>query len=84
MFIPRFESEHLVTILEPELKKLSEVRFVDLGCGSGVLGISLVKEFNGNGVAVDIDHRCLRAASQNLKYNGLKQESMEFVQGDMV
>lgn len=51
VLIPRFETEHLVekAIIEirKKWKKGSVVKFVDLGCGTGAIGLSLVKELQG-------------------------------------
>ena len=47
VLIPRFETEHLIDKAIAEIrkkwKKGSIVKFVDLGCGTGAIGLSLVK-----------------------------------------
>jgi release factor glutamine methyltransferase len=43
VFIPRFETEQLLTILSKNIGDLQPLKFLDLCCGSGVIGISLAK-----------------------------------------
>lgn len=84
VFIPRFETQQLLTILSPEIERLKPVKFLDLCCGSGAIAVSLVKEFDAQGVAVDIDKRCIRASRNNLLLNRLPQSSVKFVQSDCI
>ncbi len=48
ILIPRFETEHLVEIsieaIRNKWKPGSRLRFIDLGCGTGAIGLSLMKE----------------------------------------
>lgn len=82
VFIPRFETEQLLTILQPHIEQLKPARFLDLCCGSGVIAISLAKEFGAAGVAVDIDPRCIRASQENSVLNKLPLDSIKFVRAD--
>jgi methylase of polypeptide subunit release factors len=47
VLIPRFETEYLVGEAVDEIrkrwKKGSTLEFVDLGCGTGAIGLSLIK-----------------------------------------
>lgn len=67
VLIPRPETE---TLLEIVLKKYGERsntwHFLDIGCGSGVVMISLLLEFpNATGVGVDVSDEALRVSSLN-------------------
>lgn len=49
VLIPRFESEHMIEILIARIrdrysaKQIGDLKFVEYGCGSGALGLSLAK-----------------------------------------
>lgn len=51
VLIPRFETENLVSIVVAQIRKKwkrgEKIRFVDFGCGSGAIGLSLFKELHG-------------------------------------
>uniref|UniRef100_A0A336MN26 peptide chain release factor N(5)-glutamine methyltransferase n=1 Tax=Culicoides sonorensis TaxID=179676 RepID=A0A336MN26_CULSO len=49
VFIPRPETEELVSHVIEDLQKndMKNVKFLEIGCGSGVISISLLSEFSG-------------------------------------
>lgn len=49
-------------------------RVLDVGCGSGILGMAFAKTFNRPVDATDIDPESVRMARQNAKENGLKKQ----------
>ena len=70
---PRPDSECLIESIkkvEPSTQK--NLRFLDLGTGSGCLLLALLKEYkNSTGDGVDIAKAALEAAQQNAKHNEL-------------
>lgn len=71
--IPRPDSECLV---EAALKALpdSPAYIADFGCGTGCLGISLLKERQAwSGLALDISPQALAVAKRNARTHGLEQ-----------
>ena len=68
VLIPRFETEELVenTILYIYKLFTSPVDIIDLGCGSGVIGITLDKKLSTNSVdLIDISDGALEVANKN-------------------
>jgi release factor glutamine methyltransferase len=84
VLIPRPETEELVDVALGELARLSVVApiIVDLGCGSGAIGLSLLKELRERGVsasvvAVDESLDALAVARRNARKHGL--DAVSFV-----
>ena len=68
VLIPRFETEELVEHTIEYIKKFftEPVDIIDLGCGSGVIGISLEKKISPNSVdLVDISKEALQVTHKN-------------------
>lgn len=68
VLIPRFETEELVENTISYINKFfhNSVDIIDLGCGSGVIGLSLEKKISTNSVdLVDISEEALEVARQN-------------------
>lgn len=84
---PRPESEAMVDLLKKIIRKqetgIKEIAvIVDLGTGSGAIGITAALEFPGSKVVLtDIDEDCLKVARLNAKRYEVKPE---FVQGDLL
>lgn len=56
-------------------KQLKRVRKVlDMGCGSGILGIAAAKTFGGKVFAVDIDKEAVRVTKDGAKKNGVLKQ----------
>lgn len=77
VLIPRPETEHLVeAAVEWALSKsLSQqaIGLIDLGCGSGCIGLSLLKEWpEARLLAVDISEEALKVAAANAKVLGVE------------
>jgi len=85
VLIPRPESE---TLIDFALKKLKgnipeSVDILDLGTGSGVLGITLAAEYETSKiVATDISSNALKVAQKNALSLGVEQRVL-FSQGDL-
>jgi ribosomal protein L11 methyltransferase len=69
-------------MLEKYLKKGDRV--LDMGCGSGILGIGAVKLGAGDVLAVDIDDNAVRVAGENFIVNSCSEDSFSLLCGDAV
>lgn len=68
VLIPRFETEELVENTIKYIKKLFQepIEILDLGCGSGVIGLTLEKKVSTKSVdLVDISEKALVVAKKN-------------------
>ena len=68
VLIPRFETEELVENTINYINKLftNPVDIIDLGCGSGVIGITLEKKVSTNSVdLIDISEKALEVTNKN-------------------
>ena len=81
--VPRPETEELVELLQSRIEN-RESRIVDVGTGSGVIALSLAKEFPSAGIyAVDISEDALGLARENAARLGLS-ERIHFQQSDLL
>ena len=82
VLIPRFETEELVENIKNYLEKknITNPKILDLGCGSGVIGLTL-KHFFPNSLVtlVDISEEALKVAESNSKSLGL---DVNFIKSD--
>ena len=70
--IPRPETEILIEMIVKKINnRKKNLNILDIGCGSGCLLISLLKEFsNSRGVGLDISKQALEICKKNIsKYN---------------
>ncbi len=80
--IPRPETELLVEEALAFFQERKEVRFLDLGTGSGCIAVTLAAERPlWKGVAADISSDALYMARQNARRHGVV-DSLEFLQAD--
>jgi release factor glutamine methyltransferase len=82
VLIPRPETELLVETAISWIHRHDKTRkVVDVGCGSGVIIISLLKHFfHIKGYGIDISRRALNVSNKNKNYHGI--ENLEFIQMD--
>ncbi len=75
VLIPRPETEVLIDMVTKIDKKKAKLRFLDIGCGSGCISLSLLEYFqNSNGIAIDISKEAVLNTKFNLnKYNFTKR-----------
>ena len=83
VLIPRFETEELVDRTIKYVQKYfdSNVRIVDLGCGSGCISVALSKKLGVSVDAVDISSDALEVARENCIRN---DASINFYLGNML
>ena len=94
-FDSRFYIENSVLIPRPETELLVEkalkwckiqsktITFIDVGTGSGIIGLSILKHFPDNlGFGIDISFGALRIAQKNKEL--LNIESFNLVQADLI
>ncbi|MFA5602399.1 MAG: peptide chain release factor N(5)-glutamine methyltransferase [Bacilli bacterium] len=84
VLIPRFETEELVenTIIYIKKHFKNNINIVDIGTGSGIIGITLKKELpNINMTMTDISKKALKVAKYNANKLNIKAN---FIQGDLL
>ena len=84
VLIPRFETEELVENLINLTNKYfkDNIDIIDLGCGSGAIGLTLKKNIkNANIDMLDISEKALEVTKENAKSLSL---DVNFIQGDML
>jgi release factor glutamine methyltransferase len=97
VLIPRIETEELVELVKKELvhrfdKRMDIVRMLDLGTGSGVIGLSLLDFAEHNSISLDmtladISSAALVVAEKNYKHlfpTTLLRGSVQFVKSDLL
>jgi len=83
--IPRPETEELVGMLLTRFRAKPPASVVDVGCGSGVIGLSLAAEWLESEVTlVDISRDALALARENAEAIGLGSGRVEIVEGDLL
>ncbi len=74
VLVPRPETEELVEKLLNDARENSYRTFVDVGCGSGVIAVSLAKYLKSCEVwAIDINPAAVELTSENAKKHGVSQ-----------
>ncbi len=70
VLIPRYETEELIYIAIDFIKKFNYKNILDLGCGSGFIGIAIKKNIgNINVIQTDVDRRAIKQTVINQKIN---------------
>ena len=77
VLIPRPETEILIELLLKKIKDKNKVyKVLDLGCGSGCLLISFLKEMHkSQGMGVDISSNALEVAKKNIELHNLNNRA---------
>ncbi len=77
VLIPRPETEIIIEMLLKKIfNKLKTLQILDIGCGSGCLLISCLKEFSkSKGTGVDISSSAIEVANINIKQNQLNSRA---------
>ena len=61
-----------------------ESRVLDVGTGSGILGIAALKLGAKKAQATDLDENSITAVKENLESNGISQEQFSILQGNII
>ncbi len=90
VFIPRQETEYWVKkainqIKKDTIKKLDKkIEILDIFCGSGCIGISLLKNIKNCRVDfVDIDKKAIKQTEINLKLNNISPKRFSIIKSNM-
>lgn len=71
--------------IEKNLDKVgTEKKVLDMGCGSGILGIGAVKLGASHITAVDIDENSARIAKENFEVNKIQKEKYDVYFGNII
>ncbi|CAF30110.1 class I SAM-dependent methyltransferase [Methanococcus maripaludis] len=70
----------IILVEELELSKDDDV--LDVGCGYGVIGISIADEVNSV-TMTDLNNRSVGLTRKNIKLNGKSEKNIEVFQGDL-
>lgn len=80
--IPRPETEELVDLILKTYPLNTNISFIDLGTGSGIIGVSLAKHFKNACVyASDISQEALAVAKENARRHNV---DIHFFEGDFL
>jgi release factor glutamine methyltransferase len=83
VLIPRPETELLVEKAVAELESLKSPRFIDFGCGSGCIGLSLLRDIkSSSGLMIDISEIAIEITESNAENLGVK-ERLELLHSDI-
>lgn len=87
VLIPRPETEQLVEKALEYIKKYAPKQIIDIGCGSGAIGISVAKAVkNRNFIFADISKKALKIAKKNAKNILAKRtlRNISFIESDLL
>ena len=78
VFQPTQTTYYLLEAIKKKISKRKKIEIIDMGCGNGVLGISLLKIFKNikNLVFTDVSSNSLKDCENNIKLNYLKKKNM--------
>ena len=83
VLIPRPETEILINACIEFLSMKGNPEIIDIGTGSGCIGITLAKEIpSSNVIAIDCSEKALAVAEKNAKNIGIK--NIDFVKSDFL
>jgi release factor glutamine methyltransferase len=84
VLIPRPDTEHLLTEVLAEAKKIAAPKVVDVGVGSGCVAVTLAKKLPAAEVtAIDVGPEALAQAKANADKHGVHKR-IRFVLGDLL
>jgi len=82
VFIPRPETELIVDCVQKDFEENAQKTLLDIGCGSGCIGITIASLYNNFDVtAIDISDKAVKTANENAKK--LKISNIEILKQDI-
>ena len=69
--------------IEQKYKNPSQLKFVEYGCGSGAIGLSLHRKYTMSGIMIDINEKCTNLTKKNANINKCNLQSVEIIQSPM-
>lgn len=83
--IPRDETEFWLNEVIKQIPKEKAINVLDVFCGSGCIGIAILKHFkNSKVVFCDIDEKCLKQSKINAKLNAIDLKRCKFIKSDVL
>ena len=81
VFIPTQTTQYLCKDIEKKILRRKNLSLADMGCGNGIIGISLFKKLNNikNLHFSDISKEAILACQKNLKINKIKISNASFL-----
>ena len=78
-------AHHTTQLCLTELERLQTARatVLDMGCGSGILGIAAVLLGASRVTMVDIDENAVKTAGENAGKNGISSDKVQLLSGDV-
>lgn len=84
VLIPRPETELLVEKIIDDFKEKTDIRFLDIGVGSGNISIALLKNISqAKAIAIDISEEALALAKENSEMNEV-QDRIDLIKFDIL
>ncbi len=84
VLIPRPETELIVEKIIDDFKEKTDIRFLDIGVGSGNISIALLKNISqAKAIAIDISEEALALAKENSEMNEV-QDRIELIKFDIL
>lgn len=82
VLIPRQETEELVDLIIKDFKNVENLTILDIGCGSGCIGVALSRFLNNAQVySSDVSENALKLAKQNADNN---KAQLNFIHDDIL
>lgn len=86
VFLPRVETEELAQkIINRHAKDKKKLKILELGCGSGVIAVSLLRNLNATVKAIDISNKAIKQTALNAQKLLSKQKikQLNLLKGDV-
>ncbi len=81
VFQPTQTTYYLLEAIKKKISKKKKIEIIDMGCGNGVLGISLLKTFKNiiSLVFTDISSNALKDCKNNINLNYLRKKKYDLI-----
>lgn len=84
--IPRPETEELIGVLAARYESIEKPKYIcDVGCGSGVIGISLAYLWNDSLInMIDLSEDALQLSRENIKLSGISLDRFNVLKSNLL